>query len=153
MLDKAGVATLLRLMFIPQQGSSKMMLNGILHDVSKNSQNRAEVVSLLLSILQDGSADVNAVERSFTHLSLRAKQPATQKTPQPPLKKTVTGPIASAANSMEATPLMVIQVYGPDYEKTGDLISFHFTEGKARELYNHLGAFLRFAAQCKQAQS
>ncbi len=108
MLDKAGVATLLRLMFIPQQGSSRTSLNGILHDASQNRQNRAEVISLLLSILQDGSADVNAIERSFNQLSLRAKQPAGQKTPQP-LKRALTGPLASAANSMEATPLMVIQ--------------------------------------------
>lgn len=108
MLDKAGVATLLRLMFIPQQGSSRGSLNGILHDVSQNRQNRAEIISLLLSILQDGSTDVNAVERSFNHLSLRAKQPATQKTPQP-LKRTLTGPLSSAANNMEATPLLVIQ--------------------------------------------
>jgi len=108
MLDKAGVATLLRLMFVPQQGSSRGSLNGILHDVSQNRQNRAEIISLLLSILQDGSTDVNAVERSFNHLSLRAKQPATQKTPQP-LKRTLTGPLSSASNSMEATPLMVIQ--------------------------------------------
>ena len=108
MLDKAGVATLLRLMFVPQQGSSRQSLNGILHDVSKNRQNRAEVISLLLSILQDGSADVNAVERSFAHLSLRAKQPNAQRTPQP-LKRTLTGSITSTINNMEATPLMVIQ--------------------------------------------
>ena len=108
MLDKAGVATLLRLMFVPQQGSSRQSLNGILHDVSKNRQNRAEVISLLLSILQDGSADVNAVERSFAHLSLRAKQPNTQRTPQS-LKRTLTGSITSTINNMEATPLMVIQ--------------------------------------------
>lgn len=108
MLDKAGVATLLRLMFVPQQGSSRQSLNGILHDVSRNRQNRAEVISLLLSILQDGSTDFNAIERSFTHLSLRAKQPVTQKTPQP-LKRTFTGPMASVASNMEATPLMVIQ--------------------------------------------
>ena len=108
MLDKAGVATLLRLMFVPQQGSSRQSLNGILHDVSRNRQNRAEVISLLLSILQDGSTDLNAIERSFAHLSLRAKQPVTQKTPQP-LKRTLTGPMASVASNMEATPLMVIQ--------------------------------------------
>ena len=108
MLDKAGVATLLRLMFVPQQGSSRQSLNGILHDVSRNRQNRAEVISLLLSILQDGSTDFNAIERSFTHLSLRAKQPVAQKTPQP-LKRTLTGPMASVASNMEATPLMVIQ--------------------------------------------
>jgi E3 ubiquitin-protein ligase HUWE1 len=108
MLDKAGVATLLRLMFIPQQGSSRGSLNGILHDVSQNRQNRAEIISLLLSILQDGSTDVNAVERSFNQLSLRAKQTATQKAPQP-LKRILTGPLSSTVNNLEATPLLVIQ--------------------------------------------
>ncbi|KAL8703811.1 MAG: hypothetical protein Q9201_003026 [Fulgogasparrea decipioides] len=107
MLDKAGVATLLRLMFVQQQGSSRQSLNNILHDISQNRQTRAEVISLLLSILQDGSTDVNAVERSFAHLSLRAKQPASQKTPQP-LKRALTGTITSPGNS-EMTPLMVVQ--------------------------------------------
>ena len=107
MLDKAGVATLLRLMFIPQQGSLRQSLNGILLYVSQNRQNRSEVVSLLLSILQDGSADVNAVERSFTHLSLRAKPPTLPKTPQS-LKRTLTGQMTSL-NNTEMTPLMVIQ--------------------------------------------
>jgi E3 ubiquitin-protein ligase HUWE1 len=107
MLDKAGVATLLRLMFIPQQGSSRHSLNGVLLDVSQNRQNRAEVVSLLLSILQDGSADVHAVERSFTHLSLRAKPQAVQRTPQT-LKRTLTSQMTSL-NNTEMTPLMVIQ--------------------------------------------
>lgn len=107
MLDKAGVATLLRLMFIPQQGSSRQSLNGILLDVSQNRQNRAEVVSLLLSVLQDGSADFNAVERSFAHLSLRAKPPSVQKSPQP-LKRALTGQV-TPPNNTEMTPLMVIQ--------------------------------------------
>ncbi|KAL9003607.1 MAG: hypothetical protein Q9188_003541 [Gyalolechia gomerana] len=107
MVDKAGVATLLRLMFIPQQGSSRQSLNNILHDISQNRQTRAEVVSLLLSILQDGSTDVNAVERNFADLSLRAKKPATQKTPQP-LKRSLTGTMASTTSS-EMTPLMVVQ--------------------------------------------
>lgn len=115
MLDKAGVATLLRLMFIPQQGSSRQSLNGILLDVSQNRQNRAEVVSLLLSILQDGSADVHAVERSFTHLSLRAKPQAVPRTPQT-LKRALTSQMSSlnnnettSLNNNEMTPLMVIQ--------------------------------------------
>ena len=107
MLDKAGVPTLLRLMFVQQQGSSRQTLNGILHDVSQNKQNRAEVISLLLSILQDGTADVNAVERSFTSLSLRAKQPTPPKTPQTP-KRTLTNQI-SPLNNPEMTPLMVVQ--------------------------------------------
>jgi E3 ubiquitin-protein ligase HUWE1 len=107
MLDKAGVATLLRLLFVPQQGSSRQSLNQILHHVSQNRQNRAEIVNILLSILQDGSADASAVERSFLQLSLRAKHPATQKTPQPP-KRTLTGPLSTPPIA-EMTPLMVIQ--------------------------------------------
>lgn len=107
MLNKGGVPTLLRLMFIQQQGSSRSTLNGILHDISQNKQNRAEVISLLLSILQDGTADVNAVERSFTTLSLRAKQPTEPKTPQG-VKRSLTNQI-SPLNNSEMTPLMVVQ--------------------------------------------
>lgn len=103
-LDKAGVATLLRLMFIPPQNSIKSLLDHILQDVCNNRQNRAEVVSILLSILQDGSSDVHAVERSFTHLSLRAKQPAASKTPQTKRPS----PELGSPNS-EMSPVMVVQ--------------------------------------------
>ena len=107
MLDKTGVATLLRLLFISQQGGSRESLNAILQNVCENRNNRAEVLGLLLSILVDGSADVQAIERSFTHLSLRAKQPSTQKTPQS-LKRVSTGSFSTPLSS-EMTPLMVIQ--------------------------------------------
>lgn len=105
MLDKAGVATLLRLMFIPQQGSAKSSLSSILRYVCENRQNRAEVISILLSILQDGSADVNAVERSFAQLSIRAKQP------QQPADKTPKLSRKNGALSINAdvSPLMVVQ--------------------------------------------
>ncbi|KLJ12683.1 E3 ubiquitin-protein ligase HUWE1 [Blastomyces silverae] len=106
MLDKAGVATLLRLMFMPLQGNARHHINDILHNVCQNRQNRSEVLSLLLLILQDGSADVSAVERSFAHLSLRAKTPtAAQRTPQ--LKRTLSLPVPGANN--DVTPLVVIQ--------------------------------------------
>ncbi|KAF2762305.1 hypothetical protein EJ05DRAFT_204624 [Pseudovirgaria hyperparasitica] len=101
MLDKAGIATLLRLMFIPQE---KRYLNETLKNVCQNRQNRAEVISILLSILQDGSADVNAVERSFAQLTIRAKQPTLQKTPQP--KRSISGYTSSHS---ELSPLMVVQ--------------------------------------------
>lgn len=106
MLDKAGVATLLRLMFIPQQGSAKTSLSSILRYVCENRQNRAEVISILLSILQDGSADVNAVERSFAQLSLRAKQPqqpASDKTPKVSRKN------GALSINPDVSPLMVVQ--------------------------------------------
>ncbi|KAK5136003.1 hypothetical protein LTR08_004257 [Meristemomyces frigidus] len=104
-LDKPGVATLLRLMFVSLHHKAQSNLHSILTDVCKNTQNRAEVISILLSILQDGTADVNAVERSFTQLSLRAKQALGPKTPQP-LKRTPTG--LATTPSTELSPLNIV---------------------------------------------
>ncbi|RFU28218.1 hypothetical protein B7463_g8120, partial [Scytalidium lignicola] len=112
MLDKSGVATLLRLMFIFQQGSLRNTLNQVLQNISLNRLNRAEVLSTLLHILQDGSADMSAVERSFAQLSLRAKQPKEKekepKTPQP-LRKTLSGMGSLIQANSEASPIMVVQ--------------------------------------------
>ncbi|KAJ5123687.1 hypothetical protein N7448_009784 [Penicillium atrosanguineum] len=107
MLDKAGVATLLRLMFMPLQGNTRHQLNDILHNVCENRQNRSEVISLLLSVLQDGSVDSSAIERSFSHLSLRAKAPGAPKTPQSAKRNTSLQ--ASWSLSTEVTPIMVVQ--------------------------------------------
>ena len=106
MLDKAGIATLLRLMFVSLHHKAKSNLHSILSDVCKNTQNRAEVISILLSILQDGTADVTAVERSFAALSLRAKQQSGPKTPQP-LKRTATGTLITPG--AELSPLNIVQ--------------------------------------------
>lgn len=116
MLDKAGVATLLRLMFMSQQGSIRSHLFRVLSDICENRQNRFEVIGSLLQILQFGSTDMEAVERSFSALSLKAKQPKDKekekdsKTPQS-LKRTFTS--ISAGNniqqSSEISPLLVVQ--------------------------------------------
>ncbi|CAG7920874.1 unnamed protein product [Penicillium olsonii] len=107
MLDKAGIATLLRLMFMPLHGNARHQLNDILHNVCENRQNRSEVISLLLSVLQDGSVDSTAIERSFSHLSLRAKSSGAQKTPLNN-KRNLALQTASSVSS-EITPIMVIQ--------------------------------------------
>ncbi|KAG9234891.1 hypothetical protein BJ875DRAFT_483741 [Amylocarpus encephaloides] len=114
MLDKSGIATLLRLMFIFQHGSLRNTLNSVLQNVSMNRLNRNEVLGMVLHILQDGSFDMTAVERSFAHLSLRAKLPKEKdpKTPQT-LKRTLTGAnmasVPSTITNFEASPLMVVQ--------------------------------------------
>ncbi|OBT91108.1 hypothetical protein VE02_00100 [Pseudogymnoascus sp. 03VT05] len=113
MLDKPGVATLLRLMFIFQQDSLRNTLYQVLQNISENRHNRGEVISTILHILQDGSADMTAVERSFAHLSLRAKQPK-DKDPKTPLslsrKNTGTGLAAlTAIPNQDISPLMVVQ--------------------------------------------
>lgn len=116
MLDKAGVATLVRLMFITQQGSIRNYLFCVFADVCQNRQNRLEVISTVLQILQEGSTDMMAVERSFSQLSLKARKhrekerEADQKTPQG-LKRTLTNitqAISSEPNT-ETSPLLIVQ--------------------------------------------
>ncbi|KAI5462186.1 hypothetical protein BGZ63DRAFT_354427 [Mariannaea sp. PMI_226] len=117
MLDKAGVATLLRLMFIAQHGSIRNYLFSVFADVCENRQNRVEVISTLLQILLDGSTDMGAVERSFGQLSLKARRPkekaegADQKTPQA-LKRSLTtlhGAGSVAQTNSETSPLLIVQ--------------------------------------------
>lgn len=107
MVDKAGVATLLRLMFLQQQGSLRANLWQILRNICGNRQTRFEVINLLLVVLKEGSTDVSAVERSLANLSLRAKATVGQKTPQP-LRRTLSMQ-PSGGLSEEVTPLIVIQ--------------------------------------------
>ncbi|KAG7135537.1 E3 ubiquitin-protein ligase TOM1-like like [Verticillium longisporum] len=113
MLDKPGIATLLRLMFISQYGSIRNYLFSVLADVCENRQNRLEVISTVLLILQEGSTDMDAVERSFSQLSLKAKKPkdkdADPKTPQG-LKRTLTSLTTSghAQTNSEISPLLVV---------------------------------------------
>lgn len=113
MLDKAGVATLLRLMFVYQQDSLRSTLHQVLLNISENRHNRGEIISTILHILQDGSADMAAIEKSFAHLSVRAKQPK-DKEPKTPLtlsrKNTASAinTVTSVANA-DISPLMVVQ--------------------------------------------
>ncbi|KAB5586032.1 hypothetical protein GE09DRAFT_1210617 [Coniochaeta sp. 2T2.1] len=113
MVDKAGVATLLRLMFVNQQGTIRHPLFSLLENVCQNRQNRIEVISTILQILQDGSSDMDAVERSFSHLSLKAKQPKDKDQSKTPgsIKRTLTtiGPIAHIQSNAEISPLLVVQ--------------------------------------------
>ncbi|PHH90609.1 hypothetical protein CDD83_3168 [Cordyceps sp. RAO-2017] len=114
MLDKSGIATLLRLMFIAQQGSIRNYLFSVFADVCENRQNRLEVVSSILQILQEGSADMNAVERSFGQLSLKArkhKEKETEQRTSQNLKRTLTGTAISSTSqtNSETSPLLIVQ--------------------------------------------
>ncbi|KAG6018270.1 hypothetical protein E4U43_005840 [Claviceps pusilla] len=116
MLDKSGIATLVRLMFIAHQGSIRGHLFSVFADVCENRQNRLEVISTILQILQEGSTDMNAVERSFGQLSLKARKHKERenesKTPQS-LKKSLTNSGSMNAHvqqtNSETSPLLIVQ--------------------------------------------
>lgn len=78
LVDRAQLATLVRLLFVPQ-AISKGLLNKLLLNLCENSKSRGDLLSLLICILQDGSADLAAVDRSFSQLTLQPKSSKVQK--------------------------------------------------------------------------
>ncbi|KZO98855.1 hypothetical protein CALVIDRAFT_495662 [Calocera viscosa TUFC12733] len=79
LLDKTGIATLVRLLFYPQL-LRKNYLHKILVNICENGKTRAELINLLLNILQDGTGDLVAVDKAFAQLSVRtSKSPITPK--------------------------------------------------------------------------
>ncbi|KAJ3202357.1 hypothetical protein HDU67_000611 [Dinochytrium kinnereticum] len=72
LVDKQALMTLIRLLFVPEV-SHRTVLHRLLLNLSENNRTRMDIVSLLLSILADGSSDIAAVDRSFAALSLGRK--------------------------------------------------------------------------------
>ncbi|KAF9475538.1 hypothetical protein BDN70DRAFT_996350 [Pholiota conissans] len=70
LLDRASVAVLVRLLFFPQV-LKKTLLFKVLVNLCENSKTRTELFNILLSILQDGTADLAAVDKSFSQMTVR----------------------------------------------------------------------------------
>ncbi|CAO3607400.1 unnamed protein product [Cunninghamella blakesleeana] len=72
LVDRSQLATLARLLFVPQS-ISKNLLNRLLLNLCENGKTRGDLLSLLICILHDGSVDLAAVDKSFAQLSLYPK--------------------------------------------------------------------------------
>ncbi|WRT70096.1 uncharacterized protein IL334_007090 [Kwoniella shivajii] len=70
LLEKPGIASLVRLLFFPET-LKKGYLFRVLVNLCENSTTRSDLLNLLLSVVQDGSGDLPAVDRSFQQMSLR----------------------------------------------------------------------------------
>lgn len=81
LLDKTGVATLVRLLFFPQV-LKKNLLFKVLVNICENGKTRTELFNLLLSILQSGPGDLTAVDKSFAQMSTRTPKTPSQQTPK-----------------------------------------------------------------------
>ncbi len=102
LLDKSGVATLVRLLFFPQMNAKQTALHKVLANLSENAKTRSELLNLLLMVLSEGSVDAHAVDRSFVSMSNRAnRMHSTPSRPTP--KRANTGPV-SASNGHASTP-------------------------------------------------
>ncbi|KAF7361866.1 hypothetical protein MVEN_00531100 [Mycena venus] len=78
LLDKAGVAVLVRLLFFPLV-LRKTLLFKVLVNLCENAKTRTELFNLLLNILQDGTGDLGAVDKGFAQMSFRNSKPQTPK--------------------------------------------------------------------------
>ncbi|KAJ7218040.1 hypothetical protein GGX14DRAFT_495423 [Mycena pura] len=78
LLDKAGVAVLVRLLFFPQV-LRKTLLFKVLVNLCENAKTRTELFNLFLNILHDGTGDLGAVDKGFAQLSVRNTKPQTPK--------------------------------------------------------------------------
>ncbi|CAJ0769077.1 3039_t:CDS:2, partial [Entrophospora sp. SA101] len=73
LVDTQGLSTLVRLLFLPQPLNNKNLLHKLLLNLCENSNSRGELVSMLLSVLFDGSGDVASVDKSFAQMSIKNK--------------------------------------------------------------------------------
>ena len=82
LLDKASIATLVRLLFFPQQ-LEKGILQDTLLNLCDHSKSRTEIINFLLTILQDGTKDMASADKSFTQVSAKASKASTPKLSTP----------------------------------------------------------------------
>ncbi|KAJ7579230.1 hypothetical protein C8J56DRAFT_339945 [Mycena floridula] len=75
LLDKTGVAVLIRLLFFPQV-LKKTLLFRVLLNICENSRTRTELFNLLLNILQDGTGDLASVDKSFSQMTVKNSKPS-----------------------------------------------------------------------------
>lgn len=80
-LDRSGIAALVRLMFFPQP-LRRHSLQKVLVNLCENSRSRTELISTLLGLLQDGTRDAATIDRSFSQVSSRASKALIPTTPK-----------------------------------------------------------------------
>jgi len=130
LLDKSGVAVLVRLLFFPQI-SRKNILYKTLVNLCENSKTRAELFNFLLNILQEGTGDLAAIDRSFTQMTIRNSKGPTQV--HRPAGKQKTGPEYLSSLSAHHPPSEVV----PDLiaQRCLEALSYIVTSNEASSLF------------------
>ena len=111
LLEKSGIASLVRLLFFPEV-SRKSTVPRVLVNLCENSKTRFELLNMLLTVVQDGTGDLSAVDKSFAQMSIRAgKGSATPKaTPKKKGVPETPGPASLFSHlSAESVPTFIAQ--------------------------------------------
>lgn len=118
LVDRFGVASLVRFVFVPQSFQGRKTLYGLLGQLCINKQSRAEVLGYFLAILQEGLSDQQSLEKTFHQICGKAKcttgslyniapgvKPSTPRTPSTP----ASGKTSLSVNQFpnRATPFIV----------------------------------------------
>lgn len=89
LIDKSGVAILIRLLFLQSSSSSKSnVLQKTLVNLSQNSSSRTDILNQLLTILQDAAYDPVAVSSYFSQSVVRPQKGVTPR-PTPKRRSTL----------------------------------------------------------------
>ena len=111
LLDRTGITVLVRLLFFPQV-LKKALLFKVLVNLCENAKTRTELFNILLSILQDGTGDLAAVDKSFAQMSVRNRD-SKPLTPKAMGKQKATADYLTAlalpASKIETVPDLIAQ--------------------------------------------
>lgn len=80
LLDRTGLASLVRLLFLPSMNTRSSLLFKILAHLSENARTRYELLGMLLMVLWDSMYSAASVDRAFT--AMCSKAAAAKQTPQ-----------------------------------------------------------------------
>lgn len=73
LVDRFGVASLIRFVFVPQSFQGRRTLYELLGQLCINKQSRVEVLGFLVAILQDGLGDQQSLEKTFHQICSKAR--------------------------------------------------------------------------------
>ncbi|KAJ9117613.1 hypothetical protein QFC22_004463 [Naganishia vaughanmartiniae] len=108
LLDKAGIASLMRLLFFPE-GFRKNYLHRILGNLCENSKNRADVVNLLLGVLQDEAGDLSLIDKQSARVPTKPVGFTPKTTPRRKnVPETPATPLSSSANMLSGLQAAIV---------------------------------------------
>ncbi|PWN38380.1 uncharacterized protein FA14DRAFT_159977, partial [Meira miltonrushii] len=151
LLDKSGIAALVRLMFFPQMDAQQSGLRHVMINLAENAKTRHELLNLLLLMLADScSTETNAVDRSYVHMSGRMnsnKQPV--QTPTRPNARRVNSTPGTAAHASGSGTASNPSAQNPAFiapiSRTGDEAPFLIASRSIEMLLHLAGANERAA--------
>ncbi|KAH9949004.1 hypothetical protein B0H21DRAFT_198859 [Amylocystis lapponica] len=136
LLDKPSIAVLARLLFFPHV-LKKKLLHKVLLNLCENTKTRIDLFNLLLNILQDGSGDLSAIDKSFAQMSFRSSKQTTQQTPKAIGKQRMPSDYFGTFTSAQATTNSLPYFSSPSTSCLLDFVGLYPRRGRARKSKPH----------------